>query len=99
VRFELDPAFETELAREFLPAAAEEVAGHAERFSRQSGRGWMPNRDAKRQPIQVGGSGEDVYVANHNHGAHLQEWGSRNNSAHAPLRRAVGAAGLRLEEE
>lgn len=30
---------------------------------------------------------------------HLIEWGSKNNPAYAPLRRAVRAAGLRLVEQ
>lgn len=39
-----------------------------------------------------------VRVINTDIAAHLIEWGSANNPPYAPLRRAVRAAGLRLEE-
>lgn len=39
-----------------------------------------------------------VRVLNTDIAAHLIEWGSANNPPYAPLRRAVLAAGLRLDE-
>lgn len=97
MRFEPDPNFECELARMVLPEAADRVAGIAEGYDRQIGGWWMPRN--RREAIQVQGRGEDVYVTNTRFGAHLQEWGSQNNAAHAPLRRAVRTAGFQLKED
>ena len=92
-------AFEPELEKITFPQAAEMVARQAEGYSRAAGRGWMPRPEAKREPIQVRGRGADSYVTNLLYGAHLQEWGSKNNPAHAPLRRGVRSAGFRLQED
>ena len=48
--------------------------------------------------IEVVDDGEHVYLVNHAHGAHLDEFGSVNNPPYAPLRRGAMAAGLRIEE-
>lgn len=40
----------------------------------------------------------EVRLGNTDFGGHWVEWGSANNPPYAPLRRAVRAAGLRLEE-
>ena len=97
MRFDPDRSFEPEIARQALPQAAEAVARIAEGYA--SSRGWMPRKGARGQQIQVKGQGEDVYVTNLRHGGHLVEWGSRNNAARAPLRRAVRSAGYRLQED
>jgi hypothetical protein len=41
----------------------------------------------------------DIYVVNTDYGSHIDEWGSVNNPAYAPLRNAVSAAGLDFEPE
>ncbi len=41
---------------------------------------------------------EKVRVVNTDHGAHIDEFGSVNSPAYAPMRRAVKSAGLRLKE-
>jgi hypothetical protein len=41
----------------------------------------------------------DVYIVNVDPGGHLDEWGSVNNPAYAPLRRAVSAVGLDFQED
>lgn len=40
----------------------------------------------------------EVKLGNRDIAAHLIEWGSSKNAAHAPLRRGVRAAGLTLRE-
>lgn len=57
---------------------------------------WM--RRAGADTIEVDATGEDVAVVNRDFGGHLMEFGGRNNPPHAPLRRGVQAAGLRLDE-
>lgn len=56
----------------------------------------MPNKD--RSGVEVVESGGKVYVANTDHGGHIDEFGSVNSQPYAPLRTAARAAGLRLEE-
>jgi hypothetical protein len=51
------------------------------------------------QNIRVEREGTKILVANHDHGGHLDEWGSINNPPYAPLRRGVRSAGLRFREE
>lgn len=95
--FRPDPAFQRQLADESdFREAAGEVAAAADKLARQAGAPWMPRRG--HDLIEIDGHGPDIAVVNTDHGGHLQEWGSRNNPAHAPLRRAVRQAGLRLEE-
>lgn len=43
--------------------------------------------------------GESVYVRTNDFAGHMVEWGSIHNPPYAPIRRAVRAAGLRLDEE
>lgn len=38
----------------------------------------------------------DVYVVNVDPGGHMDEWGSVNNPAYAPLRTAVGNVGMKF---
>lgn len=40
----------------------------------------------------------EIVVGNTDRGAHLDEFGSRNNPAYQPLRRGIRAAGFRFEE-
>ena len=75
-----------------LTAIAQDIRGRAHYVTRQ----FMPNKDTS--DIVVATDGDEVYVSNTDHGAHLDEWGSVNNPAYAPMRTAVRAAGLRLEE-
>jgi|VirMetMinimDraft_7_1064189.scaffolds.fasta_scaffold93106_2 hypothetical protein len=51
------------------------------------------------RPIEVDAADGDVYVTDTDFGAHLDEYGSVNNPAYAPMRTAVRAAGFRLSEE
>ena len=46
----------------------------------------------------VSDDGQTISVGSDDPFMHLVEWGSVNNSPYAPLRRAVRAEGLRLEE-
>lgn len=39
-----------------------------------------------------------IVLGNTDYGAHLDEFGSRNNPAYQPLRRGIRAAGFRFEE-
>ena len=39
----------------------------------------------------------DVYIVNTDPGGHMDEWGSANNEAYAPLRTAVSNSGLEFE--
>lgn len=43
--------------------------------------------------------GKDLYLVNTDAGGHLDEWGSVNNPAWAPLRNGVRRAGFDLIEE
>lgn len=56
----------------------------------------MRRKGASSVAVEV--DGDEVRVANNDHGAHLDEWGSVNNPPYAPLRTAVRAEGLRLHE-
>jgi len=57
----------------------------------------MPNKD--HSPVEVDVDDDTVYVINTDFGGHIDEYGSANNPAYAPMRTAVMAAGFRLEEE
>lgn len=82
-------------AKEALLAAAEESAVEANRLRRRI----MPTKGRGSRDAIVAQENEGrVEVANTDHGAHLDEWGSKNNPPYAPLRRGVEAAGYRLEE-
>ena len=56
----------------------------------------MPNKD--RSGVEVVEENGRVYVANTDHGGHIDEFGSVKSPAYAPLRTAARAAGLRLDE-
>jgi hypothetical protein len=81
--------------RQALEQSADVVRVHASRFAEQAHAPWMKSQS---KTIVVVTEGDDVAVVNTDHAGHLLEWGSKNNPAHAPLRRAVRAAGLHFEE-
>lgn len=80
--------------RQALEQAARAVRDEAAGFAEQAHAPWMKSQS---QTIIVVTEADDVSVVNTDHGGHLMEWGSKNNPAHAPLRRAVRAAGLHFE--
>lgn len=49
--------------------------------------------------VEVVEQGDTVYVSMTAHGAHLDEFGSRNNPPYAPMRTGISALGLRLEAD
>lgn len=81
--------------RQALKDAAEAVSTRASQYARQAGAPWMRRQS---ETIVVSTDGDEVAVINTDYAGHLLEWGSKNNAAHAPLRRAVRAAGLHFEE-
>ena len=81
--------------RQALNDSAEVVSDHASSFARHAQAPWMKRQS---DTIVVSTEGDDVAVVNTDYAAHLMEWGGRNNPAHAPLRRAVRAAGLHFKE-
>jgi hypothetical protein len=98
-KFIPNPKFEDEIRRQpahrqALVESADVVRVHASRFAEQAHAPWMKSQS---KTMQVVTDADDVAVVNTDHGGHLMEWGSKNNPAHAPLRRAVRAAGLRFE--
>lgn len=100
-RFKPNPLFQEHLARdpEFrkaIAAHAERARGHAQAMARADGAPWM--RRGSADTIVVSTDGDEVRLVNTDHAGHLMEWGSANNPPHAPLRRGVRAAGLRLDE-
>jgi len=58
----------------------------------------MPARAGKNTVI-VEKQSPDVFIVNTDKGGHLDEWGSKNNPAYAPLRTGVRRAGFDLIEE
>lgn len=87
-----NPGFEKEFADEnpgFLEEAGRGIAEEANRIAPRI----MP---AKAQAVEVQVDGGVVLVVNTDYGGHLAEWGSKNNPATMPLRRAVRAKGYRL---
>lgn len=56
----------------------------------------MPRKS--HQQVEVTEIDGRIFVVNTDYGGHLDEYGSVNNPPYAPLRTAVRAAGLRLEE-
>lgn len=96
--FKPNPAFEAQLKREVAyKAALLEPAEEVARTARATAHRIMPA--GRGEQIQAESFAGEVVVANHNHGGHLDEWGSKNNPPYAPLRRAVRSAGLRFREE
>lgn len=99
--FRRNPFFEPQVRagidlRRALAAHAEEAAREAGRIAAAAGAPWMPRH--RGDVVTVDESGTEVRVVNTDHGAHLQEFGSRNNPPHAPLRRGARAAGMRLTD-
>jgi hypothetical protein len=97
-RFVPNRQFEAELRKEIeyrqaLDQAAESVSDAASTFADQADAPWMRRQS---DTIVVVSDDEEVAVVNTDYAGHLMEFGSRNNPAYAPLRRAVRAAGLRL---
>jgi secreted PhoX family phosphatase len=82
--------------RKGLRDVAEDVKRFAEAAAISIGAPWMAR--SGHELIEVGEDDEGVYVANTDHGGHLQEYGSRNNPPHAPLRQGAQSAGLRVDE-
>jgi hypothetical protein len=81
--------------REALGEAADAVKGHATIFARAAHAPWMKRQS---KTIIVVTDADGLAVVNTDYAGHLMEWGGRNNPAHAPLRRAVRAAGLHFTE-
>jgi hypothetical protein len=103
--FKKNRAFVAELKREpgyrqALKDAAEEVRNNAVVLETAAHGPWMPPQGNPGQTIVLReysrGGIPEVIVTNIDHGGHLIEWGSINNPPHAPLRRAVRAAGLKF---
>jgi hypothetical protein len=80
--------------RQALEEAADAVSDNAKQFAEQAHAPWMRRQS---ETIVVSTEGDEVAVVNTDYAGHLMEWGSKNNPAHAPLRRAVRAAGLHFE--
>lgn len=92
-----NPNFINELAKETpqveaLTDAAKESAKESEKIRHHV----MPQK--KDPAIEVENDGFRVWLVNTDYGGHLDEWGSKNNPAYAPLRNGVRNAGFPLEE-
>lgn len=83
--------------RAAMRAVAEPARTAAEGFAQAAGAPWMKRKGAKGL-IVVDLTEDGARITNTDHGGHLQEYGSRNNQPHAPLRRGVRAAGMKLTE-
>lgn len=90
---EAQPEFRAALRETVEPARVE-----ADRIARAAGAPWMPRRGAP-DLIVVSDTPDGVRLTNTDHAAHLQEFGSRNNEPHAPLRRGARAAGLKVTDQ
>jgi hypothetical protein len=96
--FRPEPNLERKLKPEtkaFLVETAGEVARMGNHYA---GHPIMPSSQG--QPIVVETDGDRVLVVNTDYGAAITEFGSaaKNTPARAPLRRGVGAAGLRFRD-
>lgn len=94
-----NPHFITELMsenpyRQAMREAAQQAADEANRTQHYI----MPARGGKAD-VRVEEIDGDTYIVNHNHGGHIDEWGSKNNPPYAPLRTGVRRAGFDLTEE
>ena len=96
MRFEENPNFAREIERELefrngKVRIGEQVVQTAKQLS--------PVRTgAYRDSLQVKALGPQVWVTATDFKGHWIEWGSINNPAFAPIRKAVIASGLRLRE-
>ena len=79
--------------------ALEESAGEAAKEANKLRHRIMPRTGRSGDAIEVIRIDNEVYLSNTDHGAHLDEWGSRNNPAYAPLRNGVRRAGFSLIED
>jgi hypothetical protein len=100
-RFVANRKFEADIRsqpgyRQALEEAADVVRDRAAQFADQAHAPWMKRQ---RETIVVSKDADSVSVVNTDYAGHLMEWGSKNNPAHAPLRRGVRAAGLHLVEQ
>ena len=84
-------------AREGLAEIAKVAVGFVTQFAEDAEQPWMGRRG--HELIEVQADADGVFIVNTDYGAHLAEWGSKNNPPHAPLRRGVRAAGFRLDED
>lgn len=104
-RYRPNPRLEAELERtaemrRALADVGEAAAARANGFARAIKAGWMPRGGGRSaDPIVISEDGDEVRLVNTDHAGHLMEWGSAKNPPHAPLRRGVRAAGLRLDEK
>jgi hypothetical protein len=92
-----NPAFEAELAvasKALMVEAASQAQGKAEALAHHA----MPRKGQPR--IKVDFDGDDVVLANTNHGGVIEEFGGAGvrSPTYAPLRRGVRAAGFKLHE-
>lgn len=99
-RFLPNPRFTEEMGKEAeyrqaLEDSAQSVSESASQYADQAGAPWMRRQS---ETIEVVKTGDEIAVVNMDYAGHLMEWGSKNNAAHAPLRRAVRAAGLHFKE-
>ena len=95
--FRKNPALEVEIAklpgtRKVLEEAAQAVAHAARSIAPHK------TRRGYKQSIEVGRDANSTTVYTTDIAGHLVEYGSAKNPAYAPIRRAVRAAGLRLDE-
>lgn len=100
--FKANPGLAKELAaqpehKRALADAAKPARDEAQRLADAAGAPWMRRRGAA-DTVVVDATGDEVLLVNTDHAGHLMEFGGRNNPPHAPLRRGVQAAGLRLDE-
>lgn len=86
----------TDKFRRGMAAAVEPVAQQAEQFR---GPGAFMPKTGVREKVVVEATRGSVRIVLTGWGAHLIEWGSKNTSPRAPLRRAARAAGLRFREQ
>ena len=96
--FRKNPALEIEIAKlpgthKVLEEAAQAVARVARSIAPQESR-----RKNYKRSIKVARDANSTTVYTTDIAGHLVEYGSAKNPAYAPLRRAVRAAGLRLDE-
>lgn len=94
--FRRNPNFAKEVSRE--PEMGEALEASAQAVARLAA-GLSPHgTGATARSFVVAREGDKVTVGNTDPFFHLTEFGSVNNPPYAPLRRAVRATGLRLEE-
>lgn len=91
-----NPLFLKQIADETADIVAEQAQVAADECN-QLRHHIMPQRRGK--AIVVERQAPDVFLVNTDKGSHLDEWGSKNNPAYAPLRTGVRRAGFDLIEE